>query len=194
MKVEKDGYTIVFDPYTDGSVPGYSSLQVEANQTICSHEHADHFGKENVKIRKSMNCPWQITRIRSYHDHEKGTKRGVNQIHILTDDTFRLAHMGDIGCMPAEEQMKQLRHLDVMMVPVGGYYTMEVNQIKSLIHQLQPRVVIPMHYRFEQYGYPEIGTLDPFIEGESAVIHCDQFKVSLDKRPQIAILKNYNTL
>lgn len=193
IKVNANGYTIVFDPYKDGSVPGYPALHVKANQILCSHKHADHYGIENVNIIDTDKpCPWKIIPIHSYHDHEKGTKRGSNIIHILENKNLRIAHMGDIGCMPTKEQMEQLKNIDVMMVPVGGFYTMGVNEIKTLIDQLHPMAVIPIHYRMGKYGYDEIGTLEPFIQNEKRVQYVDTLECTDEKKTGIFVLKNHN--
>lgn len=160
--IDEKNYKIVVDPYADGSVPGYPKLRLEANQVLYSHDHADHRGQECVKIVESDEvCPFQITKIETNHDDQNGSLRGKNIIHILESNDEKIIHMGDIGCKIEDDRLKSA---DVMLMPVGGYYTLEPNQVHELIHMYQPKVLIPMHYRFGSYGYPEIGTLDTFLK------------------------------
>ena len=176
FSVEKDGCVIVFDPYQDGSVPGLGPLRLTADAVICSHEHHDHAGRECVTLRQrdAVN-PWQVTTLYSYHDNKLGRLRGVNNITILDDGSCRVAHMGDIGCMPDDDQLAALSDLDVMLVPIGGYYTMEPKDIHTLIQKTGPRVVVPMHYRSDAcgFGYDVIAEEDVFLKDVDNVIRFD---------------------
>ena len=150
MAVEEDGYRIVFDPYEDGSVDGLAPLRTEGDLVLASHGHADHNGTSCVRIRpgaKTKKNPFRITELPSYHDEVHGAKRGANTIRILDDGSYRIAHMGDIGCALTDAQKEALSHLTVMMVPVGGYFTLEPAAIHALVEELAPEIVIPMHYR-----------------------------------------------
>ena len=104
------------------------------------------------------------------HDDEGGAKRGMNMIHVFDNGELRIAHFGDIGCPLNEKQKETLGHLDVVMVPVGGFYTMEPDGIEAMLEELNPAVVIPMHYRTEEYGFPVIGTLEDFLKFRSDVV------------------------
>ncbi|MGO4972883.1 MBL fold metallo-hydrolase [[Clostridium] aminophilum] len=196
--LEKDDYRIVFDPYLDGSAPGYAPLRETADLVLCSHEHNDHGGKEHgagvVELTKNAaekECPWEISEIHSFHDGNQGRDRGENTIRVLDDGEFRIAHMGDLGCDLTEEQKEKLRFLDVMLVPIGGYFTMEPEDVKKLVEELQPTVVIPMHYRFGKYGYPAIAEADRYMKLCSDVIEYDGPTLELpeDGSPQTAMLR-----
>ena len=91
--------------------------------------------------------PFTITEIHTWHDDARGTKRGSNCIRIFDDGTYRVAHLGDLGCELEPEQIEALKGLDAVMIPVGGFYTIDAKQAKALIDQIEPRVTIPMHYR-----------------------------------------------
>ena len=167
MAVEEDGYRIVFDPYEDGSVDGLAPLRTEGDLVLASHGHADHNGTSCVRIRpgaKTKKNPFRITELPSYHDEVHGAKRGANTIRILDDGSYRIAHMGDIGCALTDAQKEALSHLTVMMVPVGGYFTLEPAAIHALVEELAPEIVIPMHYRGEGFGYSVIGTLSAYTD------------------------------
>ena len=108
--------------------------------------------------------PFTITEIHTWHDDARGTKRGSNCIRIFDDGTYRAAHLGDLGCELEPEQIEALKGLDAVMIPVGGFYTIDAKQAKALIDQIEPRVTLPMHYRGEAFGYDVIGTLDEFTD------------------------------
>lgn len=159
--VESEDGTVVLDPFADGTVPGFPPLKLSADLVLCSHEHADHNGRENVRL-SGKQCAVSVERVASWHDGVQGAKRGDNTIHILTAEGLRVAHLGDLGCELTEEQAALLKNLDALMIPIGGYYTIDAQQAAEIIRKLQPRVTIPMHYRFDKYGYDVIATLDEF--------------------------------
>lgn len=159
--LESGGYRIVLDPFTD--VPGYRELSIEAELCLCSHEHGDHAYREGVKLSgKQIANPFKITEIESYHDDEKGAKRGKNIIRILEAEGIRVAHFGDLGCEPDDAAMKLLSGLDVALLPVGGVYTIDPKEAKALIEKLKPVLTIPMHYRSASSGYGVIADLSDF--------------------------------
>ena len=92
----------------------------------------------------------------------QGAKRGPNIIHILDDGTCRVAHLGDLGCGLTEEQVQILKGVDALLIPVGGFFTIDAKQAKAVVNQIQPVVTIPMHYRSGSFGFEVLGTLDEF--------------------------------
>ncbi|WP_235986007.1 MBL fold metallo-hydrolase [Clostridium vitabionis] len=194
MAVEKEDYRIVFDPYGDNTVPGYPPLRTDADLVLCSHGHSDHNAAELIQIRQDAEKkenPWKITELSSFHDENGGKDRGTNTIRILDDGEYRIAHMGDLGCALTPEQKRALSGLDVMLVPVGGFFTLEPDRIHAIVQELQPTVVVPMHYRFGAYGYPKIGTLDAYTSLCDDVVIYDGNSLELpeDGAPQTAVLK-----
>ena len=128
FKIESGGYTIITDPYEDGYVPGLKPLRDSADMVLCSHEHGDHNARSLVKIREGQACPFTIEPIETWHDEVKGAKRGPNTIHIIDDGNVRLAHLGDLGCELEDEQIQKLMNVDVCLVPVGGFFTIDGKQ------------------------------------------------------------------
>ena len=159
--VESREGTVVLDPYADGKVPGLPPLKLKADLVLCSHEHADHNSRQNVRLSGAV-CGVQVERIASWHDEVQGRKRGSNTIHVLTAEGLRVAHLGDLGCELTEEQCSALQNLDALMIPIGGHYTIDAEQAAETVSQLQPRVVIPMHYRGGSFGFDVIATADAF--------------------------------
>lgn len=196
FKLEHNDYTIIFDPYKDGSVPGLQNVREEADQVLCSHEHGDHSGRECVTMRAEKESPFTISEIHTFHDEVKGAKRGSNTIYILEADGMRIVHMGDIGCELEPEQMDQLKNVDVMMIPVGGFYTIDAEQASALVRQVNPKVTIPMHFRKGNIGYSEISTVDDFLAGKENVVICESSSVDLNniQKPAIVVLTPENSV
>lgn len=162
FKVTSDYSSVIFDPYENGSVPGLKDIHDSAQLVLCSHHHHDHGAVDTVE-KEGGTCTFTIDTIETYHDDQKGALRGNNTIHILSDGTYRLAHFGDLGCWLEEKQLEKLMHLDVILIPVGGYYTIDGHQAAELIKRLHPSIVIPMHYRTDTFGFDVISTPDPFL-------------------------------
>ena len=191
--IESNGYTIITDPYEDGYVPGLKPLRETADMVLCSHEHGDHNARNLVKIREGQICPFSIETIETWHDEVKGAKRGPNRIHIIDDGTVRLAHMGDLGCELEEDQIQKLKNIDVCLVPVGGFYTIDGKQASELVHKVRPKLVIPMHYRDDEagFGFDVIATVSEFTEYMDSVQTMEGSSISTDQMPnaQVAVLK-----
>lgn len=168
--VESQGYRIVLDPYQDGSVPGLAPVRIEADQVLCSHGHSDHCGTEGVSLRRGAPSPFTVETIDTWHDDKNGAKRGPNTIHILDDGQCRVAHLGDLGCDLTAAQKDTLRGLTALLIPVGGFFTINAAQARELAGELAPTVVIPMHYRGKGFGFPVIGKVDRFTKLCSNVI------------------------
>ena len=143
FKIEDEGFSIVIDPYLDGKVPGLKNLRLEASSVICSHDHDDHGYVEAVTIVDTdKESPFDLTLVACPHDDEGGMKRGMNMIHVLDNGSLRIAHFGDIGCPLNDAQREKIGKLDVAMLPVGGFFTMEPDGIEELIEQLKTTYTI----------------------------------------------------
>lgn len=169
FRVESQGWAIVLDPYGADSVPGYRPVQETADQVLCSHGHRDHGAVEQVTLRQGGASPFTVEALDAWHDDQQGALRGPDTIHILDDGQCRVAHLGDLGCALTPEQKDKLRGLTALMIPVGGYYTIDAAQASALADELAPAVVIPMHYRGEGFGYDVIGPLEDFTALRSGV-------------------------
>ncbi|MBQ2083526.1 MAG: MBL fold metallo-hydrolase [Firmicutes bacterium] len=160
--LESQGFRVVVDPYRD-YVPGYRALHLEADAVFCSHGHDDHAWVQAVTIRENAPAdPFTVTEVAGFHDDAQGAKRGPNTMRIFEAEGLKAVHLGDIGCMPPEADLEKLKGADVCLVPVGGFYTIDAVQAKALMDILQPKIVIPMHFRLGDMGFAEIGTLDEF--------------------------------
>lgn len=194
--LEENGYAIVLDPYADGYVPGFGPLRLTADAVLCSHGHDDHNAAQCVRINSDASgkaCPFRVTEIHSWHDDAQGAKRGNNIIRIFDDGQYRIAHMGDIGCPPTPDQKDLLKDIDVMLMPVGGFFTMEPADVHALVQELTPRMLVPMHYSGKDFGYEVIAPLDKYLSlcGNETVTRLDTSTLILpaDETEGIVVLR-----
>lgn len=183
MKIEYLGHAcfrlddeLVIDPYKDGSVPGLSDLRTTAMKVICSHGHADHSGVECVELVPG-ECEFEILEVPSFHDDKGGELRGLNTIFIIMKDGEKLVHLGDLGHFPNNEQMAAIADADYLLIPVGGYYTIDAEMAVKICEAARPKCVVPMHYRTDKSGYPELATVDEFLRLAEEAGILDKVKV-----------------
>lgn len=181
--------SVVFDPYEDGSVPGLAPLHLSADVVLCSHDHRDHNAKQVVALT-GRTPSFQVETLSTYHDPVQGTLRGPNTIHIISTVGMRLIHLGDLGCSLAPEQEARLEGADVLLVPVGGYYTIDASQAQALVQSLAPRIVVPMHYRSDSFGYDVIAPLEDFLalRGDVVRYSSNTLELTPDTPSQTAVL------
>ena len=184
FKLEYKGYTVIFDPYEDGHVPGYADIREKADLVLCSHGHGDHNAADIIeKIGEGINRnPFTITEIASYHDDAQGTLRGNNVIRVLDDGEYRIAHFGDLGCELTEQQKEQLKDLDVALIPVGGFYTIDAPTAKKVIDSISPRITIPMHFRGNGFGYDVLGDAEEYLKLCDKVVRMPGSTVEITKK------------
>lgn len=162
FKVEASGASAVFDPYSPGSVNGLSLPEdLTADEVFCSHGHHDHNYIGGVRFTTRMPG-FKSSFVDCFHDDVQGAKRGENRIFVIEADGLRLAHFGDVGHMLTDEMFEQLGRLDIVMIPVGGFYTVDAALAKKICDRLQPGHIIPMHYRKGSTGLPVIAELEEF--------------------------------
>ena len=152
----ENGWRIVTDPYDAGC--GYPVRQVEADGILVSHHHHDHDAVESVgghpqiidyAGEHTFAPDVRVTALQGDHDDAGGSKRGKTLLFLLEAEGLRVAHLGDIGCSLTEEQMAVLQGIDVLMIPVGGFFTVDASQAKKIAEQLEARIILPMHYKTE---------------------------------------------
>jgi len=179
--LECGGYRVVLDPYKDGSVWGLPPLRLEAEALYCSHQHSDHNYAQAVTLASSSApSPFEVTYFDTFHDDADGKKRGPNRVHIFSADGLRAAHLGDLGCMPDEEQLATLKNLDCMLIPVGGFFTINAKTAKVLVDITNPRVIIPMHYSGKGFGFPVLAKVTEFAKLFGQVTYADGGALTLD--------------
>lgn len=159
--LESEGYRVVIDPYID--VPGCGELRLEADAVLCSHHHFDHDYTDAVTLRQGRANPFTVTTVNTFHDEKCGALRGENTVHILRAEGLTVVHLGDLGHRLDKSAVRNLRTCDVLLIPVGGTYTLDAAGAAETVRLLQPRAVIPMHYRGDGFGFDDITTVEPFL-------------------------------
>lgn len=163
--------SIVTDPFDPEKV-GIRYPKVEATIVTVSHDHDDHNKASLVQnVKKVISGPGEyeiegisIIGLPTFHDGKKGEERGRNTIYVYEIDGLRLLHLGDLGHQLLEETLNLLGEIDVLMIPVGGHYTVDAKEAAEIVHSVEPKIIIPMHYNVP--GRPENPLTDekPFID------------------------------
>ncbi len=188
FQIDNGTWSLVLDPYKPEMI-GYPPLMVKAHAMLASHDHEDHHYRDSVNFLPApenplrfvdLDAPWPDTddayfyvkTLQTYHDDAKGKKRGLNQIHIIHTTGFTMAHLGDLGHLLSQEQADAIGLVDLLLLPVGGYYTIDAKEAVLTAKLLQPRNVAPMHYQIG-FGRMPITTAAPFLE---KITEADQVK------------------
>ena len=159
---DTDEGVVVFDPYETDYVPGLHLPQLAGDAVLCSHSHEDHGYAEGVLQTRRLPG-FTVETLHTFHDGAQGSLRGENTVHVVQAGNYRLAHLGDRGHVLTQEQVKAMGKIDALLVPVGGYYTIDAEQAKQVCDQLQPKVIFPMHYRKGNIGFDLIAEPEAFL-------------------------------
>lgn len=181
---ESTGTSIVTDPYGD---IGFDMPRTEADIVTVSHAHYDHnnisaVGGNPTVIEKEGNYDFGgvgITAVKSYHDDEDGKKRGENLIFKFRMDGLEVCHLGDLGEECSSSLIEAILPVHVLLIPVGGEYTIDAEQAKEYVDRLMPSIVIPMHYK-EKGLDMDLDKVDAF---------CDLFESDADEE-QVELLED----
>lgn len=171
FKIKGKDLSLVIDPY-DPKI-GYKLPKLEADVVISSHNHFDHANTSAVSgTRLLINSPGEyevsgvfIEGLATFHDTKSGEERGENIIYSITIDGFTLLHLGDLGHVLSESTLERIGEVDVLMIPVGGEYTINAETASKVISSIEPRVVIPMHYKTDDgTGVSGLADLKDFLD------------------------------
>lgn len=163
------GNSVLMDPCDKET--GYILHDIHADVVTSSHSHHDHnyFGAAPT-ASKRISEPGvydefgiHIEGYPSFHDKEQGKLRGPNVIFVVTMDGMRVAHMGDLGDMPSADVLEKLHGIDILLMPVGGTFTLDANEALELSNSIDPKVMIPMHYMTPDLTF-EIATLQSLLD------------------------------
>lgn len=185
---ESTGTEVVTDPYH--SYVGYSMPIVSADAVTVSHQHKDHNFLSAIKgepeIINTLGAfevkGIHIHSTRSYHDNVKGAKRGENLVFHFRIDGVEVCHMGDIGedCSPA--LVETIVPANILLIPIGGQYTIDAEQAKEYVDKIMPDVVIPMHYKIKSCEI-DLDKLDEFLDlfDTEDIIYVDGDTIEFDR-------------
>lgn len=172
--------TIVCDPFHSGD--GLKMPKIQAEIVTMSHNHKDHNDIDSIKGEPFViNTPGEYETkdimfygIPSFHDDKKGKERGQNTIFKIISEEMNIVHLGDLGEDLDDDQLERLGNVDVLLIPVGGKYTIDYKKAIDLVTKIEPRIVVPMHYKVTSEEN-EIATADDFIK------NCGLIPEKLDK-------------
>jgi L-ascorbate metabolism protein UlaG (beta-lactamase superfamily) len=200
MITSDSGTKIITDPYVTGGPLNYGDIKESADIVTVSHEHFDHNNTDavggNPEIVKETKEAKGIkfNGIPTHHDEAGGSQRGNNMIFCFEVDGVKVCHLGDLGHPLTDKQLADLGSVDVVMVPVGGNYTIDAKVATDVSGKLAPKVIIPMHFRNERCDSFPVAGVDDFLQGKSGVSRSEsseaEFKAGeLPATTQIVVLK-----
>jgi L-ascorbate metabolism protein UlaG (beta-lactamase superfamily) len=143
--IEGGEQSFAIDPYDDSI--GIAMPHLAADYLLVSHEHYDHDNRAAVTVKYPDEIPQNVKTVNSFHDNQGGALRGKNKIHIINIDSQKVCHLGDLGQVLTDEQVAQIGEISVLLVPVGGTYTIDARGAITVCQQLKPETIIPMHYK-----------------------------------------------
>jgi L-ascorbate metabolism protein UlaG (beta-lactamase superfamily) len=177
---------VITDPYSAGL--GYSLGKPTARIVTVSHEHPGHCYVDGVGGQpRVVSRPGEyeisdvlIIGIATFHDGEGGKKRGKNIVYLMEIDEVAVCHLGDLGHVLTNEQIEDIGNVDVLLLPVGGVSTINAPMAAEVVRQLEPKVIIPMHYKTPALSW-ELETVDRFLKEIGAKQVASQPKLSISK-------------
>ena len=194
--ITANGKRIVTDPYEPGGFGGaigYGPLREPADYVTVSHAHADHNyvrmvpGNPRVIDRAGQETHAGILfrALTTYHDSSRGAERGQNTVWVIEAEGISVCHLGDLGHTPSPEDALALGHINVLLVPVGGTYTIDAKGATTVVNRLRPNIAIPMHYQTSKTKL-KLASVDGFLAGKSRVrvVQGSDLEVSSEGLPE----------
>jgi L-ascorbate metabolism protein UlaG (beta-lactamase superfamily) len=168
FKIKTRTANIITDPF-DPQMVGLKYSGIEGDIVTVSHDHKDHNQVEKVSGAKKIVAgpgEYEIMGVSifgypSFHDDESGGKRGKNTIYVIEADGLRICHLGDLGHILSEDVVNEIGDVDVLMIPVGGEYTIGPKEAAKIVAEIEPFFVIPMHYGTPGLAAETFGKLSP---------------------------------
>jgi L-ascorbate metabolism protein UlaG (beta-lactamase superfamily) len=192
FRIKGKNVAVVTDPY-NSEMLGLKKLKVSGDILTVSHPHADH-----NEIGAVEGGPFVIEGpgeyevkgvtihgVQTFHDAKEGKERGVNTLYTLDIDGVVVCHCGDLGHELSAAQLELIDDVDILLVPVGGTYTIDAQMAVKVINQIEPKVVIPMHYKFTDAFKLPLATLTDFLHvyGKKDVTAVGKYSITKDKLP-----------
>jgi len=193
------GTKIITDPYETSEGLKYGEIKEKADIVTISHEHGDHSNaaavQGNPQVLKGTAEAKGISfkGISTTHDDKGGSERGSNTVFCFQVDGVRVCHLGDLGHLLTDNQVVEIGKVHVLLVPVGGHFTIDAKNATQVAEQVRTRVIIPMHFKNDKCVFP-IDGVEEFIKNKNNVTQVDGSEVAfaipdLPSSPQIMVLK-----
>ena len=195
-----DGTRIITDPYTPGQGIKYAPIEETADIVTVSHDHGDHNNIAGVKgnpqvVRESgMVKGVTFKAVPTAHDTTGGSERGTNTVMCMVVSGVRIVHLGDLGHFLTDNQVTEIHKVHVLLVPVGGFFTIDAATATEVAEQVRARVIIPMHYKTDKSADMPIEGVDAFLKAKDNVVKVGgseiEFTVpTLPAGPQFTVLE-----
>lgn len=167
FRIKGKSLAVVMDPFS--LEVGFKFPKVEGDLVTISHEHFDHNNAVGVDgVKRIFREPGEyevsgisIIGIPSFHDTSQGGERGKNTIFVVEMDNFRLAHLGDLGHKLTDSQVEAMGEINILMIPVGGTFTIGSKEAVDVVNAIEPNIVLPMHYKVERLREDLYTKLEP---------------------------------
>lgn len=206
FKIRGKNASVIIDPY-DGEMTGLKlPKDLTADVVLSSHDHQDHNNTGAVISASGAAAPLVfkeageyevngvvITAVSAFHDDSQGSQRGRNIIFNVALDGLNIVHLGDLGQSKlTEDQLAQIGETDILLIPVGSVYTIDGKTAAGIVSQLEPKIIIPMHYKIEGLKF-ELESVEPFLkemgaENVTAIPKLSITKDKLPEEPQVVVL------
>jgi L-ascorbate metabolism protein UlaG (beta-lactamase superfamily) len=172
FKIKGKQLTLVIDPY-DPAQMGFKLPKLECDVLLMSHDHFDHGYKQGATGYKlAIDGPGEyeasdtfIYGIETFHDDKDGKERGKNTMYVIEIDGFTILHLGDLGHELSKETLEKIPDVNVLLIPVGGKYTIDAEVAAKVISSIEPNIVVPMHYSTSDSKLKdELAKVDKFLD------------------------------
>jgi len=186
-----EGTKIIIDPYEPGAFGGqlsYGKIKDQADIVLTSHDHADHNYTQDLpgtpqvvkgsgpKTLKGIS----IKGVSTYHDPSKGSERGANTIFTIKINNIQLCHLGDLGHLLSDKELAEIGPVDILLIPVGGFFTIDPREATRVAEQIKPRILIPMHFKTGKCGF-SIAPVEDFLKGKANIKRPKVSEAAFDK-------------
>lgn len=190
FKIKGKNASVIMDPFDSEFTGLKTPKDFSADVVLVSHDHKDHNGSaEGMRFSQAGEYEVKgavITGISSFHDNSEGKERGLNTIFHLFMDGLDIVHLGDLGQSKlTEEQIAEIGQTDILLIPVGGIYTLDAEVASDIVSQLEPKIIIPMHYEIEGLKF-ELDGVEKFLKemGAEGIVSVPKFSITKDKLPE----------
>jgi L-ascorbate metabolism protein UlaG (beta-lactamase superfamily) len=185
------GTKIIIDPYEPGAFGGqlsYGKIKDQVDIVLTTHDHADHNYTKDLpgtpQIVKGSGSKTakgiSMKGISTYHDPSQGSERGANTIFTLKIDNIQLCHLGDLGHLLSDKELAEIGPVDIILIPVGGFFTIDPKEATRVAEQIKPKILIPMHFKTAKCGFP-IAPVEDFLKGKTNTKRPKASEATFDK-------------
>lgn len=200
FKIKGKQKTVVTDPFSEAV--GKFPRDVEADIVTVSHGHSDHNAVDRIKGTPFViDGPGEyevggvsVVGVPVFHDAVSGQERGLNTVFVIEMEGLRIAHLGDLGHKLSEANLEEIGSVDVVLVPVGGNYTIDAKGAREVVAQVDPWIAVPMHYQMDDLQTKDIAKVEDFLKemGKGDILPLPKLVLSIDKLPtelQVIVLE-----